>query len=534
MSLLGIDVGTSGCKAGLFSETGRLLKLAYREYDYQRSQPGWAELDTLAVWAKIQETIGEAAGGSAADSVEALSVSSLGEAVVAVDRHRRPFGPSLLNFDVRGAEYLPWLRSRLEDGRLYSINGNTLGNHYSLTKLLWLREHQSDLYRNTERFLHWSGFVSFMLGADPAVDYSLANRTLLFDLERRDWSEELLELTGLNRAKLPDTVASGTVIGRLSSGAASELGLPPGIPIVSGAHDQCCNGVGCGVIEPGTAMCGMGTYMCIMPVFQRRPEPAAMIERGLNTEHHAASGNYVSFIYNQGGALVKWFRDTFASGEGSAGTNAYPQLFGEMPEGPTGLMLLPHFTATGPPGFIDDSCGIVAGLKLDTSRGEILKAILEGTAFYLRECLETLPGVGIEISGYRAVGGGSQSDTWIQICADILNRPFVRPATSQAGALGAAVLAGVGSGLFPSLQEGVKKMVRLHREFHPNPETSGLYNERFEMYRRLWPLMADYLRELGAASLLSSRKSGTVTSFPIWKHPAQAWPGPSSPKRGKR
>jgi xylulokinase len=497
MSLLGIDVGTSGCKAGVFSESGRLLRIAYREYDYQRRRPGWAELDTLPVWAKIQETIREAASGADEDPIEALSVSSLGEAVVAVTGDCRPIGPSLLNFDVRGAEYLPRLRSLLEDGRLYSINGNTLGNHYSLTKLLWLKEHRPDLHQETHKFLHWSGFVSFMLGADPAVDYSLANRTLLFDLERRDWSEELLELTGLDRAKLPVTVPSGTIIGHLASAVAAELNLPPGIPIVSGAHDQCCNGVGCGVIEPGAAMCGMGTYLCIMPVFQRRPEPAAMIQRGLNTEHHAASGNYVSFIYNQGGALVKWFRDTFASGEGHFGSDAYPHLLGEMPEGPTGLMLLPHFTATGPPAFVEDSCGVVAGLKLETSRGEILKAILEGTAFYLRQCLEGLPGVGVQITDFRAVGGGSQSDAWIQICADILDRPFLRTANSQAGALGAAILAGAGSGLFPSLQAGVEKMVHLERTFRPDPQISGMYNQRFDVYRRMWPLMADYLRELG-------------------------------------
>jgi xylulokinase len=501
MSLLGIDIGTTGCKAGLFSESGRLLRASYREYDCARPQPGWAELDTLQVWERIVEIIGEAGGAASGDPVCALSVSSLGEAVVPVSRDRLPLGPSFLNFDARGSEYLPRLREQMDDARLYGINGNTLGNHYSLTKLLWLKEHQPDLYRETYRFLHWSGFVSFMLGADPVVDYSLANRTLLFDLESRDWSDQLLELAGLDRDKLPNTVPSGAVIGRLAPGMARKLDLPEGIPIVSGGHDQCCNGLGCGVVEPASAMFGMGTYLCMMPVYTRRPPAAAMIERGLNTEHHAVPGQFVSFIYNQGGALVKWFRDTFAAAERDrarvTGESIYASLLAEMPKTPSGLMVLPHFAPTGPPRFIDDSSGVVAGLKLETSRGEVLKAILEGMTFYLRESLETLPGTGIEITDFRAVGGGSRSDSWIQLCADILKRPFVRPKTSEAGVLGAAILAGLGSGIFPSLQAGVHSMVELDKVFSPDPGASRRYDEGFALYRRLWPLLEDYLRALG-------------------------------------
>jgi len=500
MSLLGIDIGTTGCKAGLFSETGRLLAASYREYDYARPRPGWAELDTRQAWEMIVETVGEAAGGGSRDPVKALSVSSLGEAVVPVSRDRSPLGPSLLNFDARGSEYLPRLRERLDDVGLYSINGNTLGNHYSLTKLLWLKEHQPDLYRQTHKFLHWSGFVSFMLGADPIVDYSLANRTLLFDLESREWSDHLLEWAGLDRDKLPDTVPSGAVIGQLSPGIARKLGLPDGIPIVSGGHDQCCNGVGCGVVKPGSAMYGMGTYLCMMPVYTRRPEAAAMIDRGLNTEHHAVPGQFVSFIYNQGGALVKWFRDTFAAADRDkarlTGESIYSWLLAELPKSPSRIMVLPHFAPTGPPRFIDDSAGVIAGLKLETSRGEILKAILEGMTFYLRESLEALPGTGIEITDFRAVGGGSRSDTWIQICADILNRPFVRPKTSEAGVLGAAILAGLGSGVFPSLEAGVSSMVELDKSFFPDEAATRRYDESFALYRRLWPLLQEYLRTL--------------------------------------
>jgi xylulokinase len=500
MSLLGIDVGTSGCKAAVFSEEGQLLALAYEEYDYQHPQSGWAELDARQVWESVQRTVTQVAQQAQHDPIRALSVSSLGEAVVPVTRQREILGPSLLNFDARGAEYIPELHERIDDERLYGLNGNTLGNQYSLTKLKWLQQYQPDLYQLTDHFLHWSGFVSFMLGAEARVDYSLANRTLLFDLEQCDWSDELLGLAQLDRVKLPPTVPAGTIIGTVSPQIADRLGLSRGVAIVSGAHDQCCNGVGCGVIEPGRAMYGMGTYICMMPVFPRRREPQLMIARGLNTEHHAAPGRYVSFIYNHGGSMVKWFRDTFAQAERTqakaSGQDVYAQLMAEVPDRPSSVLALPHWGPTGPPEFIDDSCGVLLGLKLETTRGDILKGLIEATTFYLRECLESLPATGIAIEDFRAVGGGSKSEAWLQIVADVMGRPVVRPQINEAGVLGAAIIAGTGCGVFSSLEAGVETMVKLERKFEPDEGKRAQYDERFARYRQLWPLLQDYVREL--------------------------------------
>ena len=286
------------------------------------------------------------------------------------------------------------------------------------------------------------------------------------------------------------------------AGVASELGLPANVSIVTGAHDQCANAVGCGVIQEGRAVYGMGTFMCITPVFSKQREPAVMVERGVNTEHHAVPGNFVSFIYNQGGSLVKWFRDTFAAAEHrraeEAGRDVYEDLFAEIPEGVSSTVVLPHFATTGPPEFVSDSSGIIAGLRLETSRGDILKGIVEGVTYYLQACVESLPPTGIEITEYRAAGGGSKSDAWLQMTADILQRPLVRPKVTEAGALGAAIIAGVGCGVFPSYQAGVEAMVSLERTFTPDPRKRKLYARRFEKYQRLWPLMAGYLRDLAS------------------------------------
>jgi xylulokinase len=504
MNLLGIDVGTTGCKVALFSLQGEMLASAYREYDPENPQPGWAQLDASAIWVKVQTCIRSVTAVKPGVEIGAVSVSSLAEAVVPVSADRQILEPSILNFDVRGEEFLPELRALLPNERLYPINGNTMGNQYSLTKLKWIRSYQPELYARTFKFLPWSGFIAYMLGADPVVDFSLANRTLLFDLHKKDWSAELLNETGLDRTKLPEIVPPSTVIGTVSPHIASDLGLPPGVSIVSGAHDQCANAVGCGVVDAGSAVYGMGTYHCITSVFSDPPNIQAMISRGLNTEHHAIPDRYVCFIYNQGGSVVKWYRDTFAALEHrqaeAEGRSIYPTLLAEIPSEPSQVIVLPHFSPTGTPHFIADSAGIMAGLHLETKRGDVLKGIIEGVSYYLKEVVDSLPETGIKIDNFRAVGGGSRSDIWVQTCADIFGLPFTRPVITEAGALGAAIIAGVGAGIFESYTQGVAAMVKLDRTFEPDLRMHERYMARYHQYQRIGPLMADYLREISSDS----------------------------------
>jgi xylulokinase len=279
----------------------------------------------------------------------------------------------------------------------------------------------------------------------------------------------------------------------------AELGWPQEVAIIAGAHDQCANAVGCGVIEAGSAVYGLGTFHCITPVFTKPPAPQLMIPQGLNTEHHAVPDRYVTFIYNQGGSLLKWFRHTFATAEPqAAGQDIYPALLAEMPAEPSPVLVLPHFTTTGPPDFIADSAGVMVGLRLHTTRGDILKGMIEGAAYYLKEVVDSLPATGIRIDEYRAAGGGSRSDAWVQMCADIFGQVISRPAITEAGALGAAIIAGVGSGVFASFAEGVGQMVKLERAFEPDPKRHEQYQGRYEDYRQLWPLLGDYLRGLGS------------------------------------
>ncbi len=223
-----------------------------------------------------------------------------------------------------------------------------------------------------------------------------------------------------------------------------------------------------------------------------------MLARGLNTEHHVLPGLYVAFLYNQAGTLVKWFRDTFAAGERpAAGGSVYRVLDDEMPEDPTRLLALPYFEMTGPPGFTADASGVIAGLKTGTKRGDIFKCLLESIAFYFVDGLAALRELGVDASSFTATGGGARSDKWLQIMADIFGVPFIRPRITEAGVLGAAILAGLGSGVFATPREGVARFINRDRVFEPDPGRHTVYGERMTLYRQLFPAMRELLRQMG-------------------------------------
>jgi xylulokinase len=498
VSLLGVDVGTTGCKAAAFSVEGACLAEAYREYETLHPAPGQAELDARQVWARVSEAIAEAASGTRSDPVSALCVSSMGEAMVPLTADREILGNCILQVDSRGAEYVDRLRDAFESEGFYAINPNVLGPSYSLPKLMWLRDHEPDLYRRADHFLLWGEMVGFMLGCEPVTSYSHANRTLLFDIHREDWSERLLEWAGIDRGKLARTAPSGTVVGTLGPDAASRAQLPTGTAVVVGGHDQCCNSLGAGICSAGAAVCGIGTVECITPTYDRIPPVEAMLARGLNVEHHVLGDLYVSFLYNQGGSLVKWFRDTFAAGQRGVGDtgSVYDLLTAEMPAEPTRLLTLPYFEMTGPPEFVSDAAGAIIGLTTSTTRGEILKSILECETLYFVDSVQALADVGIDTSRFVATGGGAKSDAWLQIKADVFGVPFVRNQVTEAGMLGAAMLAGIATGEFGTASEAAERFVQEQRIFEPDDRRHRAYQDKLESYRLLLPTLRDLLQRL--------------------------------------
>lgn len=500
MSLLGIDVGTSGCKTSVFSEDGCLIAQSYREYNLLRPYPGWAEFDSREVWNKIKEIIKTVASRTAADPITAMSVSSCGEAMTPVSKNREILGNAVLGFDERGEEYIPRFISAIGEKESFMINGNRPNHSFSAPKLIWYKENKKEIYDRADYFLGWPDLIFFLSGLEPVADYSLANRTMLFDVDNETWSDQLIRAAGLDKDKLPRVVPSGTDIGTLPDSMADELGLHRNVHCVTGGHDQCCNALGAGVIKSGQAAYGIGTFICITPVFSGMPDKNILYHNHLNFEHHVMPGKYVVFISNMtGGAVLKWFRDEFSAFEKilaqEKGSDIYTELINHVPADPTNLFVLPYFATTGSPYFDARTPGAIIGLRLDTSRWQILKALMEGATYYFAGGVQMLNDL-VTIDEYRPTGGGAKSDVWIQMKADIMGKPFARPKVLEASSLGAVMLAGTATGVYTNLQQAAEQLVGIDKVFKPNAERHAIYQEKLEKYKTMQSTLVDLAKKI--------------------------------------
>ncbi len=490
MSLLGIDIGTIGCKAAVFSLKGEQLALSYRDYEVIIKKEGYAELDSVEVWNKVQETIRDVSMRTGGDPIQALSVSSLGEALVPVSKNNQILGNSILGFDMRGSEFADMLQSKYSTNEIFRITGNLPSTFLSLPKVVWIRKNLPGLYDNTKYFMTWADFVTFILGGIPITNYSLAERTLLFDINSCKWSDEIFSLFNLDQSKFPAPQSSCNYLGKVNDFFAKELNLGNNVAIISGSHDQGCAALGCGIKSGSkSAMYGMGTYIVVVPVFSQMPNVDSMYASKLCIEHHAIPGSFITYIYNQsGGGMVKWFKKTLFSREqlSIAGQqNIYDAMFAELPDSPNDIIVIAKFGATGPPDFLTGNQGCIYGLSLSHTRGDILRAMLEGVSFYIRDFFEDRKGAFTDIDFLTATGGGSVSDKWLQITSDILGKPIVRNKISEASSLGASIIAGVGSNVFSSFDEAIDSMVHKDLTIFPDQSKKEYYGAKYKRYRRL-------------------------------------------------
>lgn len=494
MYVMGIDVGTSSCKVGIFSVDG-LVASEHCSYDIIPGKPGRVEIEAAGTWEKIKHAVGRVlrADGVRANAVRAVSFSSMGESVVPVRRDGGIAGPSILAHDERGKEYADALSAAFDSEELFAINPNVVGPQYTFAKLMWVREHEPELYEKTGKFLFWGDFLGFMFGADPYTTKSLANRSILFDVRKNDWSETLLRWSGLSGEKMGRIVDSGDVVGVVNPALAEETGLPRDMRIVAGGHDQGCNSLGCGCLKAGDAVVGMGTYECYTPTFAWPENIEVFRAEFMNIENHVIDGLYLSFLYNHSGTLVDWFRNAFAP---DAGPNALKMLNAEIPEKPTRLLFLPHNEPPHWPRFVGDTSGVFVGLKATTTRGEMFKAVMEGICYSFVEAVEAMKRTGVCPDVFLASGGTSRSDAWMQMRADITGMPFTRLSSSEGSLTGAAMLAAVRAGMFSSNAQAAAAYVVREKTFVPDAGKREPYRERLALYRRLYPAVHPLLADL--------------------------------------
>jgi xylulokinase len=457
--LVGLDVGTTGAKAIAITPEGELLATAEADYPLSTPRPGWAEQDPEDWWRASQSALARLGHEPAA-----IGLSGQMHGLVALDGADRVLRPAILWNDQRTAQECAEIERRIGLERLIQLTGNRALTGFTAPKLLWVRRHEPELYARIEHVLLPKDYVRLRLTGERATDAADASGTLLFDVPRRRWSEEVLEVLEIPSAWLPAAYES------------------PDVPAAPGAGDQAAAALGVGVDRPGPLSIVLGTSGV---VFAALPGFAADEQARAHSFCHAVPGGWhaMGVMLSAAGSL-RWLGDVVGG--------TYDELTAEAerwPPGAEGLTFLPYLQGERTPHADPNARGAFVGLTLRHDRGAHVRAVLEGVAYGLRDSLELLRGLGVEAHVGRASGGGARSDLWLRIVASVLDLPLERPVVEEGSAYGAALLAGVAVGSFGDLHEAVEACVRTRGRIEPEPSWREAYEAGYARFRALYPAL---------------------------------------------
>jgi xylulokinase len=492
MRFIGLDIGTTGCKAVIFDATGNLLASASREYAVDIPHPNWAEQDAEDVWRLAQDALREAITTAGSEDIVALGLSVQGEAVMPVDARGQALRPAILGMDTRTNKQNAWLRDRFGAEHLFERTGMPVHTINTLPKLLWLKQHEPDLWARAERFLLYEDFLIHKMTGQAVISRCLASRTQLYDIPQDRWSHEILKALELEPNRLATVQPSGVAVGPMLPDLAESLGLPKPPLVVTGGHDQACGALGVGLTRPGLAMVSTGTAEVVEVALGSPALNETLYKGNISVYAHVVPDLYLAMTLNHsGGLLLRWFRDTLCQEEmrqaHASGRDPYDLILGGASAEPSALLLLPHFAGSGTPRFDTASKGAILGLTFGINKTDLAKAILEGLTFELRVNLDLLKEGQVAINELRAIGGGARSDLWLQLKADITGIPVLVPRITEAACWGAALLAGAGAGHFSSAAQAAQEMLQLERKLEPHPERMARYETRYALYREVYP-----------------------------------------------
>lgn len=481
MLLGGLDIGTTGCKLSVFDGTGNFIMNSYRTYDVSRSC-GNSEIDAETIFSAVCEVFREVTGSH---TLAAVGVSSFGETFAALDENDRALFPSMLYTDPRGEEEIRELCAKLGEEMITDVAGVKPHSMYSLAKAMWLKKHHPDTFAKVRHLLLMEDFIIYKLTGVRQIDYSLAARTMALDIRKKCWSKELFDAAGIDPDLFAKPVPTGSVAGKLKPELA-ETWHTAAFTVVNGSHDQVASAIGAGVLEPGQAVDGTGTVECVVPVFRGIPSGKRIYEEGYSVVPFLDGGNYVCYALSfTGGATVKWFRDELARDLRNE-KNAYAILDGSIPEQPTGILILPHFAGAANPYMDVGSKAAIIGLTLEHRREDLYRAMLEGVTYEIMTNISHLEEDGVPMKSLYATGGGANSPVWLQIKADVLNRPITALQAKEVGACGTVMLCAVALGLCKNLKEAKRIFVKEGKTYFPNRQNAAKYASLYATYRKLY------------------------------------------------
>ena len=480
MLFMGIDVGSSGCKTSVVDENGKIICFCSEEYSFNYSPSGDCELDAKNVCDKVFLTIKKLASTNDLSELKTISVTSFGEMFVLLDKDKRVLCQSISYEDARGTRELCELSDKLCENTVYKITGAIPDAMFSLPKLLWIKKNKPAVYEKAKYFCMFADFILFMLGAEHHTDYSLAARTLMFDVSDKCWSDEILTAAQVDKSLFGKTIASGTAVGTVCEKLAEELSLPKGVCLLAGGHDQPCAALGAGIIRSGIALDGMGSNECIVPAFDSPIINSVMKRANLVCVPHIVSNMYVTYAFNRtSGSLFKWYNNI-------VGNVGFSNLIDEMSSLTSDLFVLPHFAGAATPYMDNSSVGAIIGLKLSTSRAVLTKGILESLNYEMLINLNCLENAGFKVQSVFAAGGMSASEKVLQLKANILGIPVHKLSNSQTGTLGTVILGGLAMGIYNDFTEATNALVHTENVFYPDAEQHKIYLSQFKKYKNLY------------------------------------------------
>ena len=489
--LLGIDVGTSSVKAALVDPRGTVHAVGQAEYPLHHIRPAWVEQDPEDWWRGTCQAVRAALAQvpHGAERVLGLAVSCQAPTLLALDHSGWPLRPAMIWMDRRAEAEIVRLAEQMGADQIYRVTGNRPDAYYVAARLLWLRYHEPEVLKRTWQFAQVNGYINYRLTGQLTLDPANAVLLQMRDYHKEEWSEPLCAACGVAPSQFPKVMAAHGIQGEVTRQAAEATGLREGTPVMAGTVDSPAAALEVGVVESGIAaeMTGTSTVVII-------PNNKGLTEPALIAMPHALPGIHLLLgaMVASGGCL-RWFRDQFGQPEVQAASEGKADAFdlltqqaAEVEPGSGGIIFLPYMMGERSPLWHTNARGVFFGLSLATPKAALVRSILEGAAFALRHNMEVALRAGAEVREVRSVGGCSRSDLWNQIKADVLGRPLLLPRTSVGSPFGAAVLAGMGVGVFPDVRKSLLEMVQLDRRFEPNPENHERYLRSYQVYRDIY------------------------------------------------
>lgn len=480
MKYIGLDIGTSSCKASIIDECGTVSMSASREYTLTHPAPGFVEIDPELVWKSVCDILREIAPASK-DTVS-IAVSSIGETMVLLDKFDRPIVNGIVYLDNRCQSEIADIMEKIEERELFEITLVPMNQMFSLSKLIWYRKHSPKVLEHTSKICLFGDFISYKLCGETATDPATASRTMFFDAVRLAWSDRIASLFQIPVPKIPKIVPSGTCLGQLLPSVAKETCLSEKLRVLCGAHDQAVATLGSGSIREGMMTLGEGTSESLNLLLHRKKINLATFQKGIAFEPFVDKDLYIMTIgHNAHGICVQWFNELFKTDS----THNEPSY-----DCPDDLFFLPFLakTSVSEPTNISPACFI--GLGLTTNQSRLYSAILEGLSFESRVLLNTLQNFGGIIHEIRATGGGSRSDTLMKLKANILNQAITTQRYKDAGILGLCMIGAVSNGEYNSYAEAAANMIQSSKTFLPDRS----YDQKFERYREIRTMVGKLFR----------------------------------------